>query len=278
MDTWVWEERWRRTLKISSPLLLRRALVALMSSGSGTSGVSIRSFRPYLCGLSSGSGEGAGMLGDRAESRCLRREEGLGEVSLSWGTGRVGTSSPSTSCSVMRDSLRLSALHSQREVDPLSGCLAFSSGMVTVEAECTGGGGAPSACGAGDSRVWVPSMNGFTGFSSFSSSASTGLSRVVGETCCLTWITVPVSSGGRGDLESMRLKRLVELLRRTRTGLRTTLCVLALSGSGSPVRLDCEWPMGGGRGVFGARFGRERGTCVFVSQLPVRPSQICCFK
>lgn len=29
----------------------------------------MRSFKPYLCGLSSGRGDGAGMVGDRAEAR-----------------------------------------------------------------------------------------------------------------------------------------------------------------------------------------------------------------
>jgi len=37
--------------------------------GEAASGVSMRSLRPYLCGLSSGMGEGAGSVGDSAETR-----------------------------------------------------------------------------------------------------------------------------------------------------------------------------------------------------------------
>ena len=57
------------TLKISSPLLRLRAFITMMS-GSGMSGVSIRSRKPYLCGLSSGRKLGAGMLGERVDNRC----------------------------------------------------------------------------------------------------------------------------------------------------------------------------------------------------------------
>ena len=61
----------QRTLKISKPLLLRRILATLIFSGSsGTSGVSILSLNPYLCGLSSGSGEGAGIVGESADRTC----------------------------------------------------------------------------------------------------------------------------------------------------------------------------------------------------------------
>ena len=59
------------TLKIARPLLRRLALAISISGVGGVtaSGVSMRSLRPYLCGLSSGMGEGAGSVGDSAEMR-----------------------------------------------------------------------------------------------------------------------------------------------------------------------------------------------------------------
>ena len=72
-------------------------------------------------------------------------------------------------------------------------------------------------------------MNGSIGLSSFSSSPLGSHASCAGETCCCTWMTVAASSGGNGDLESMRLKRFVELFRRMRMGLLTTLRSLALS-------------------------------------------------
>ena len=65
------EKRALLTLKIARPLLRHRALAISMSGGGGeaASGVSMRSLRPYLCGLSSGMGEGAGIVGDSAEMR-----------------------------------------------------------------------------------------------------------------------------------------------------------------------------------------------------------------
>ena len=88
-----------------------------------------------------------------------------------------------------------------------------------------------------------------------------------------------VTSGGRGDLESIRLKRFVELFRSMRIGFLTTLLVLALSGPGVPEDVDVVLPMT--IGVFGRRrfgFDLGRGTCVFDSQPAVRSSQMHCFK
>ena len=61
------------TLKISRPLFRRRAFTMLISGGCSfaSSGVSMRSFSPYLCGLSSGRGEGAGIVGERADERWV---------------------------------------------------------------------------------------------------------------------------------------------------------------------------------------------------------------
>jgi hypothetical protein len=63
------------------------------------------------------------------------------------------------------------------------------------------------------------------------------------------------SGCGIGDLELIRWKRFVELFRRMRTGLRTTLRTLELSGtSGEPAIVEGLLPMA--IGVFGRRFDR----------------------
>ena len=139
--------------------------------------------------------------------------------------------------------------------------------IVTGEAEDTGGG-----------EYGWPFMYASKGLSYSSSSTP---SKVDVEACCCTWMMVlAVSSGGRGDLESMRLKKFVELLRSTRlwrAGFFTTLRKLALSGSGEPERLEGLLPiMTAVIGVFGRRFDRSRGTCAIVAQLAEAPLQIFC--
>ena len=136
------------------------------------SGVSIRSLRPYLCGLSSGNGEGAGMLGDKTDPRL----GGGGGESSRWRLESLLTSG----CGLMpsiRDCLRLSTLESRIVVDALRGRSALSSVIVTVDAECT------TCSSLGDLDGGLPSMNGSMGLSSFSSLTP---SKVVGETCCCT--------------------------------------------------------------------------------------------
>ena len=115
----------QRTLKISKPLLLRRILATLIFSGSsGTSGVSILSLNPYLCGLSSGSGEGAGIVGDSADRTCASSD----------GTG--GRSLKSAAPSVC-ESGRSADLQSRMVVAALRGIVALSSVIVMFELECT---------------------------------------------------------------------------------------------------------------------------------------------
>ncbi len=79
-----------------------------------------------------------------------------------------------------------------------------------------------------------------------------------------------VSSRGSGDLESMRLNKFPELFRSMRTGLLTTLCVLASSGTGEPAMLEGLLPMSSGGGVC---FGFLDGCCatcsVIVARVPV---------
>lgn len=232
----------RLTLKISSPLLRRRALLSSVGSGGGSkasgSGVSMRSFRPYLCGLSSGRGEGAGMVGDRAEARG------------------AGTGGSSSSCSLASSIVAwkeiLFSLPDETTVVVALDCLLLPLCMSTVMVE--------SECRIIGSRaLWAGSING-----------SIGLSSCSGGFRSVTTMDVAVSGRGSGDLESIRLKRFVELLRRTRIGRRrTTLLSDASSGSGEPFTLEGLLPMARA-GVLGARFlGLGRGTCVFVAQASV---------
>ena len=158
---------------MSSPLLRRLALTTLISSGSGTSGVSIRSLRPYLCGLSSGSGDGAGMLGDNANSRFV----GSGGNCFCWVTSicvSVLESSTKAGWFSNLDSRRLSALESRTMVETLSGLL-FSV-IVIDEGECT--------CDLRGEVVEQRCAGGFFVLSSFCSRSSG--SNVDVETCCET--------------------------------------------------------------------------------------------
>lgn len=80
-------------------------------------------------------------------------------------------------------------------------------------------------------------------------------------------MAVMMLSRSKGGFSSARLKRFVELLRRTRSGRLTTLCALALSGAGDPAMLEGRLPMNSGLGVAGVlgrsvRFGRA--TCAIV--------------
>lgn len=168
---------------MSRPLLRRRALTTLISSGSVTSGVSMRSLRPYLCGLSSGSGDGAGMLGESAESRFVGRVgRGFGRVTLP--SDSDWKSSTKAGWFSNLDSRLLSALESRIAVVALTG-RTFSSVIVMVEAECTGSI-------SGDFDDMLRSANGSTGLSSFSLLPA---SKVEDETCCVTWIAVHWTSG-----------------------------------------------------------------------------------
>ena len=76
---------------------------------------------------------------------------------------------------------------------------------------------------------------------------------------------VAVSGRGKGDLESTRLNRFVELLRRTRIGLRTPLLSDASSASGWPFSVEELLPMVTECDFDKGFFGFGRGTCVLVS-------------
>ena len=141
------------TWKMLMALLRRDVFFSMLrSSGAGKSGVSERSLRPYLWGLSSGSGDGAGMVGDSAESRSMsRRGERLAdrEDSCCVRTGdspgdcdvRLASSSSSASPSCkfrfsrMRDSRPASLRKSITVPDELSGLRGFCSVTVVSDGD-----------------------------------------------------------------------------------------------------------------------------------------------
>lgn len=166
------------------------------------------------------------------------------------------------------DSCRLSALVSDLDscmvVAALSGCFPFS---VLVKVDSAGDSACPLA----------PSVNVSRRLSTFLWLMSSGTG---GDTCRRTSMTVLLTAGGSGALDSARCRRLVELLHGTRTGFFVLWWrTLALYGTGEEVLL-CVLPMAfaiSRIGVLGRRrFRRRRGTCVLVSHWPVRPSRICC--
>ena len=104
-----------------------------------------------MCGLSSGSGEGAGMLGDRVESRCddagtgrLEDRSGIRIISLS---GLRLSTLESSWCS---------ACDSRIVVEALSGRSVSALEKAAVDAEC----GCSRSGVSGDTG---PSMNGSEG-------------------------------------------------------------------------------------------------------------------
>jgi hypothetical protein len=107
------------TLKIARPLLRRRALDNSRSGGGGeaASGVSMRSLRPYLCGLSSGMGEGAGIVGDNAETRRCVGESCSAESGV-WLSGCRPVMVPLAL-------IGLAALSSVRVADGDTGCIGI---------------------------------------------------------------------------------------------------------------------------------------------------------
>jgi len=133
--------------------------------------VSMRSFKPYLWGLSSGSGEGAGIEGDSVSPRC---GGGTGApLDLTY----VSSSSSSTNEVRVstREPLRLSTRLSRMVVEALSGRSESSLVKVALDAECIALG--MSFDLRGESAL--PSMN--TGLSS--SSLWSALWKAVGEIC-----------------------------------------------------------------------------------------------
>ena len=87
----------------------------------GTGGVFVAYRKPYLCGLSSGRGEGAGMVGDRFSNNS----------SSGSGSSMRGNSVLESFRSLSDD------VKSRIVVEGLSGMFARPSVMVTVEVECT---------------------------------------------------------------------------------------------------------------------------------------------
>lgn len=152
------------TLKMSTPVLRRRSFVTSIFSGSGISGVSILSLRPYLCGLSSGRGGGAGIEGESVSPRFAGGA--VAHLCCS-----VSTSSRFSTNEVLvsaRDPIRLSMTEPRIVVEALSGRLALSSVIVIVDAECTTSG-TWSGGGLLDDETLM-SRKGSIGLSSFGSS------------------------------------------------------------------------------------------------------------
>lgn len=176
-----------RTLKIAKPLLRRLAFeISISGGGVAASGVSMRSLRPYLCGLSSGIGDGAGNVGDKADTR------------------RCDGDSSSASA---KSSIWVLSWRSVMVSLALVGRAALSSVKVAVgDSERIGmdGEGAEWRCAC---LVLLRSCS-----SSVISSLSSPIPSKFGAVAALgTSMTVPVNSGGNGDFASNRLKTFIEL-------------------------------------------------------------------